>query len=220
MPSSLQWLIYLSNLPSKKFWLLYNLEMPSKWHWYCRNYCSTSTSLWNSNRPSAVGKSCSVCKNPIQARYVDIAYHCANPSCDDVCHLAATCSGFVNPRRPARAHVISIQVWQCYLHSSSSASGHLARQLDTSPPRHTQPSLKSLLDQGLSLVHPKISNEKCAKCSAALRSNSVPVRCRLCSKGFHQKCSTRPKASTRDSRWKCKRWNNLNQNHVSESTDC
>ena len=47
--------------------------------------------------PSGVGKSCSVCKNPIWASYADLAYHCANPSCDNVCHLSAICSGFVNP---------------------------------------------------------------------------------------------------------------------------
>ena len=50
------------------------------------------------NLPSAVGKSCSVCMNPIRTRYVDLAYHCANPSCGNVCHLAATCSRFVYPR--------------------------------------------------------------------------------------------------------------------------
>ena len=48
------------------------------------------------SRPSAVGKSCSVCKTPIRTRYADLAYHCANPFCDNVCHLAAMCSGFVN----------------------------------------------------------------------------------------------------------------------------
>ena len=59
------------------------------------------------SRPSAVGKSCSVCKDPIRTRYADLAYHCANPSCDNACHLAATCSGFVNPRGLARACVLS-----------------------------------------------------------------------------------------------------------------
>ena len=49
------------------------------------------------NRPSAVGKSCSVCRNPICTRYADLAYHCKNPFCD-ACHLAVTYSGFVNPR--------------------------------------------------------------------------------------------------------------------------
>ena len=71
--------------------------------------------------------------------------------------------------------------------------------LDTSPPCPTPPSLKSPLDQGLSPADAKISKEKCAKSSAALRSNTVPVRCSVCAKGFHQKCSTGPKASTRDS---------------------
>ena len=45
------------------------------------------------NRLSAVGKSCSVCLNPIRTCSVDLAYHCANPSCGNVCHLAATRSG-------------------------------------------------------------------------------------------------------------------------------
>ena len=36
------------------------------------------------SRPSAICKSCSVCKNPIRTRYADLAYHCANPSCDNV----------------------------------------------------------------------------------------------------------------------------------------
>ena len=57
------------------------------------------------SRPSAVGKSCSVCKNPIWTRYADLAYYCVNLSCDNDCHLAATCSGFVNTRKPARARV-------------------------------------------------------------------------------------------------------------------
>ena len=141
------------------------------------------------SRPTAVGKSCSVCKNPIRAHYADLAYHCANPSCGNVCHLAATCSGFVNPRVPARTRALSTRVWHCHLHSSLSTSSHSATQPDTSPPRPTPTSLKSLLDQGLSLADGKLSKEKCAKCSAALCSNTVPVRCSLCSKGFHQKCS-------------------------------
>ena len=148
------------------------------------------------SRPFAVGKSCSVCKNPVRARYVDLAYHCTNPSCNNICHLAATCSGFVNPRGPARACALSTRVWYYHLHSSLSAGSHSATQPDTLPLRPTPPSLKSLLDQGLSLADAKTSKEKCAKCSAAWRSNTVPVRCSLCSKGFHQKCSTGPKAST------------------------
>ena len=87
------------------------------------------------------------------------------------------------------------------------------------PPHPTPPSLTSLLNQGLSLADAKNSKEKCAKCSAALRSNTVPVRCSVCSKGFHQKCSTGPKASTRDNLWKCGKCTNIQQNCTSESTN-
>ena len=107
------------------------------------------------NRSSAVGKSCSVCKNPIRIHYDDLAYHCANPSCSNVCHLAATCRGFVNPRGNAWARALSTRVWQCYLHSSPSASLHPALSPDNSHPRPTALSLKSLLNQGLSLADPK-----------------------------------------------------------------
>ena len=75
------------------------------------------------------------------------------------------------------------------------------------------------MNQGLSLAEAKSSKEKCAKCSAALRSNTVPVRCNVCSKGFHQKRSTRPKASTRDNHWKCEKCTNIQQNHTFESTN-
>ena len=76
------------------------------------------------NRPSAVGKSCFVWKNPIRTRYADLADHCANPSCNNVCHLAATCSGFDNPRGSSRARALSTRVWLCHLHSSPSATTH------------------------------------------------------------------------------------------------
>ena len=131
------------------------------------------------NQPSAVGKSCSVCMNPIRTRYADLAYHCANPSCD-VCHLAATCSGFVYPRGNARPRALSTRIWHCHLHSatpsatSPSAMPHPLSLANNSPPHPTPPSLTSLLNQGLSLADAKNSKERCAKCSAALRSNSVP----------------------------------------------
>ena len=178
------------------------------------------------NRPSAVGKSCSVCMNPIRTRYADLAYHCANPSCDNVCHLAATCSGFVYPRGNARPRALSTRIWHCHLHSatpsatSPSAMPHPSSLANNSPPRPNPPSLTSLLNQGLSLADAKNLKEKCAKCSAALRSNTVPVRCSVCSKGFHQKCSTGPKASTRDNLWKCGKCTNIQQNCTSESTNC
>ena len=166
------------------------------------------------NRPSVVEKSCSVCKNTIRTHYADLAY----PSCD-VCHLAATCSGFVNPRGTARARALSTRVWLCHLHCSPSATSHPSSSPDNSPPRPTPPSLKSFLNQGLSLADAKSSKYKCAKCSAALRSITVPVRCSVCSKGFHQKCSAGPKASTRDNHWKCEKCTNIQQNRTSEPTN-
>ena len=167
------------------------------------------------SRPSAVGKSCFVCKNPIRTRDADLAYHCVNSSCDNVCHLSATCSGFINPRRTITACVLSTRVWHCHLHSSSSASAHPSTQPDISPP-----SLKSLLNQGLSLADAKSSKEVFAKCSAALRSNTVQLICSVCIKRFHQKCGTGPNASTRDSQWKCETCTILQQTRTSESTNC
>ena len=155
------------------------------------------------SRPSPSRKSCSVSKNPIRTRYPDLACHCTNPSCDNVCHLVATYSGFVNPKRTTRTCILSTQIWHCHLHSLPSASGHPSNQSDTSPSRPTPPSLKSLLNQGLSLADAKSSKEKCAKCFAVLSSNTVTVRCSVSTKGFHQKRSTGPKASTCYNQWKC-----------------
>ena len=72
------------------------------------------------SRSSAAGKPCSVCQNPLCCRYADLAYSCANLSCDNVCHLVATYSCFVNPRGTARARILSTQIWHCHLHSSTS----------------------------------------------------------------------------------------------------
>ena len=157
--------------------------------------------------------------NPICTRYADLAYHCANLSCGNICHPAATCSGFVYPRGNARPRTLSTRIWHCHLHSSPSATPHPSWSPNNSPPRPTPPSLTSLLNQGLSLADAKNSKEKCAKCSAALRSNTVPVRCSVCSKGFHQKCSTGQKVSTCDNLWICRKCTNIQQNHTSESTN-
>ena len=105
------------------------------------------------NRPSAVGKSCFVCMNPIRTCYADLAYHCVNPSCCNVCHLAATCSGFVYPRGNARPRALCTRIWHCHLHSSPSVTPHPS----LSPNNSTPPSLKSLLNQGLSLADAKNS---------------------------------------------------------------
>ena len=172
------------------------------------------------NRPSAVGKSCSICMNHIRTRYTDLAYHCANPSCGNVCHLTATCSGFVYPRGNARPRALTTRIWYCHLHSATpSATPHPSSSASNSSTRPTPPSLTSLLNQGLSLADAKNLKEKSAKCSAALRSNTVPVRCSLCSKGLNQKCSTGLKASTRDNLWKCEKCTNIQQNCTFESTD-
>ena len=173
------------------------------------------------NRLFPFGKSCSVCMNPIRIRYPDLAYHCTNPSCGNVCHLAATCSGFVYARGRARPRALSTRIWHCHLRSatSPSATPHPSSLANNSSPHPTPPSLMSLLNQGLSLADAKNSKEKCAKCSATLRSNTVPVRCSVCSKGFHQKCSTGTKASTRDNLWKCRKCTNIQQNCMPESTN-
>ena len=74
------------------------------------------------SRSSAAGKLYSVCDNPIRSRYADLAYHCEHPFCS-VCHLSATCSGFVNPRRTTKARVLSTQIWRCLLHFSPAPNG-------------------------------------------------------------------------------------------------
>ena len=56
--------------------------------------------------PSAAGKLCSVCNNPICSRYTDLAYHCEDPSCHNVYHLSITCSCFLDPRGTTRAHLL------------------------------------------------------------------------------------------------------------------
>ena len=172
------------------------------------------------NRPSAASKQCSVCTNPIQSHYADLAYHCADPSCDNVCHLASTCSGFVNPRGTTRTRLLSTRIWHSRLHTSTPPSGHSSTQPGTSSPHPTPPSLHSLLTQGISLADAKIYKEKCAKCFAALRSNTIPVRCNACKKGFHQKCSTGPKASTHDDLWKCEKCTKLQQTCLTTTTNC
>ena len=51
------------------------------------------------------------------------------------------------------------------------------------------------------------------------RSNTVSVICNACKKGFHQKCSTGLKASTRDDQWKCEKCTKLQQTHLVASTN-
>ena len=65
------------------------------------------------------------------------------------------------------------------------------------------PSLNNLRAQGMTFAEAKQARKHCGKCSKILRSNTVPVRCKLYAKGFHQKCSTGPNSSDRDKDWKC-----------------
>ena len=53
--------------------------------------------------------------------------------------------------------------------------------------------------------------EKCGKCSGTLWSNTVPVRCNRCNKGYHPKCSTGPKASSHDINWNCNKFTKILQ---------
>ena len=46
------------------------------------------------------------------------------------------------------------------------------------------------------------------------------MRCNTCNKGFHQKCSTGPKASTRNDQWKCDKYTKFKQNYLAASTNC
>ena len=193
--------------------------MSSTWHWNHRNYYTTCSSLWTTKSSPCCWKILLRLQESYPHPLCWLAYHCANPSCGNVCHLAATCSGFVNPRGNVRARALFTRVWHCHLHSLTSVTSDPSLSPDNSPPRPTVPSLKSLLNQGLSPADTKNSKEKCAKCSAALRSNTVPVRCSVCSKGFHQKCSTGPKASTRDNHCKCEKCTNIQKNRTSESTN-
>ena len=62
--------------------------------------------------------------------------------------------------------------------------------------------------------------KKCATCLAVLHSNTVSVRYNVCKKYFHQKCSTGPRALTRDNLWNCDKCSKLQQNLSTTSTNC
>ena len=129
------------------------------------------------NRPSAIGKSCFVCRNPICTRYVDLVYCFRNPSCDNVCHIAVMCSRFTNPRGTSRTRSFHLCLaLSSPLFTISNCPSIITSSHHNSPPRPTTSSLKSLLNQVLSLADTKSSKQNCAKCSAALGSNSAPVK--------------------------------------------
>ena len=76
------------------------------------------------------------------------------------------------------------------------------------------------MNQVISLAEAKSSKEKCAKCFSPLRCNTVSVRCNVCNKGFDQKFSTGPKASSRDDQWICEKCTKLQLNRLAASTNC
>ena len=80
--------------------------------------------------------------------------------------------------------------------------------------------INSLLSQDMSLANAKNSQEKCAKFCAALRSNTVPLRCSVCKKGFHQKCGTGPKDSNHGDHWNCDLCTKLQQIRIDASSVC
>ena len=80
-------------------------------------------------------------------------------------------------------------------------------------------SLNSL-NQGMALADAKNSKEKWAKFFYAFHSNTVPVRSNACNKGFYQKCSTGPKASSHDDQWKRKKCTKLHQNRLAAFSNC
>ena len=80
-------------------------------------------------------------------------------------------------------------------------------------------SLNSL-NQGMALADAKNSKEKWAKFFYAFHSNTVPVRSNACNKGFHQKCSTGPKASSHDDQRKHEKCTKLQQNRLAAFSNC
>ena len=54
----------------------------------------------------------------------------------------------------------------------------------------------------MSLEKARKFKEKCAKCSAALRSNTVSARYIVCNKGHYPKCISGPKALNLNDQWK------------------
>ena len=98
-----------------------------------------------------------VCNNPICLCYANQAYHCEDLSYNDVCHLNATCSGFVNHIGTTRACLLSTRIWLCHLHSSPTANGNSSTQPDTFSWCPTPLSLNSPLNKGMSLADAKNS---------------------------------------------------------------
>ena len=125
--------------------------------WKCPQHTPPPPVFEFPSRPSAAGKLCSVCNNPICLCYANQAYHCEDLSYNDVCHLNATCSGFVNHIGTTRACLLSTRIWLCHLHSSPTANGNSSTQPDTFSWCPTPLSLNSPLNKGMSLADAKNS---------------------------------------------------------------
>ena len=80
---------------------------------------------------------------------------------------------------------MSTIIWRRHLNSSPITSGPSFIPQATPSVRPTLSSISLLLSEGMSLEDLKISKENCAKCSAALRSNTIAERCSTCNKGLH-----------------------------------
>ena len=93
-------------------------------------------------RPSAAGKPCWVCSTPIRPRYTDLANHCANSSCPNVCYLIPTWSGFPIPRDEARQLELATRIWKCHWHTSTVVNAQVGQHH-----HHQQQQQKQLLQQ-------------------------------------------------------------------------
>ena len=83
------------------------------------------------------GKLCSIYYNPIQSRYAQLAYHCDDPSCA-VCHLSATCSGFVNPRGTTR-HAYFLLEFGAVIYTLHEQQMGIHQLINSTLPLHVSP---------------------------------------------------------------------------------
>ena len=191
--------------------------------WKCPEHGSGNANFvvpifeWRS-KLSAAGKLCSVCSTPIRPRYADLAYHCTDSSCPNACHLIPTCSGFPIPRGEARHRELATRIWKCHLHlhgCQNSSRSTLSTTASTTITTSTATCSLTFTFPKILTKPRSILKEKCGKCSVTLQSNTVPVRCNRCNKSYHQKCSTGPKAPSRDINWTCDKCAKILQQSIS-----
>ena len=118
MPSTLQWftVAQISHAKCSAFNLLWTC--PKHGFAIAEIVAPPPPILERLNRPSAASKLCSVCSTHILPSHADLAYHCADSLCLNVCHLFSTCSGFPIPRGEARQRELATRIWKCHLHIS------------------------------------------------------------------------------------------------------